>query len=247
MNTVLNGLEGVICLIDDVLIHGKDKNEHDERLRKVLEHLQESGVTLNNDKCEFWKTELKFLGHMVSQDGVRADPDKTKAIVNMKAPQSVTELRRFMGMINQLGKFSSKISEISQPLSELLSNKREWYWSSHHQTAFQRCKDEISKPMVLILYNPQAELKVSADASSYGLGSVLFQKEKTLWKPVAYASRPLTGTEMRYAQIEKEALAVTWACEKFSDYLLGKSFSIETDHKPLIPLLNSKQLDNLPP
>ena len=101
--------------------------------------------------------------------------------------------------------------------------------------------------MVLILYNPQAELKGSAEASSYGLGSVLFQKEKTLWKPVAYASRSLTGTEMRYAQIEKEALAVTWACEKFSDYLLGKSFSCETDHKPLIPLLNSKQLDNLPP
>ena len=101
--------------------------------------------------------------------------------------------------------------------------------------------------MVLILYNPQAELKVSADASSYGLGSVLFQKEKTLWKPVAYASRSLTGTEMRYAQIEKEALAVKWTCEKFSDYLLGKSFSIETDHKPLIPLLNSKQLDNLSP
>ena len=78
MNTVLNGLEGVICLIDDVLLHGKDKNEHDERLRKVLERLQESGVTLNNDNCEFWKTELKFLGHMVSQDGVRADPDKPK-------------------------------------------------------------------------------------------------------------------------------------------------------------------------
>ena len=101
--------------------------------------------------------------------------------------------------------------------------------------------------MVLILYNPQAELKVSANASSYSLGSVLFQKKKTLWKPVAYASRSLMGTEMRYAQTEKEALAVTWACEKFSDYLLGKSFSIETDHKPLIPLLNSKQLDNLPP
>ena len=91
MNTVLNGLEGVICLIDDVLIHGNDKNEHDKRLRKVLERLQESGVTLKNDKCEFWKTELKFLGHMVSQDGVRADPDKTKAIVNMKAPCSQSQ------------------------------------------------------------------------------------------------------------------------------------------------------------
>ena len=123
-----------------------------------------------------------------------------------------------------------------QPLREFLSNKMH---SRDVKTKYQS--------LDTIVYNLQAELKVSADASSYGLGSVLFQKEKTLWKPVAYASRSLTGTEMRYAQIEKEALAVTWACEKFSDYLLGKSFSIETDHKPLIPLLNSKQLDNLPP
>lgn len=96
-------------------------------------------------------------------------------------------------------------------------------------------------------YNPQVALKVSADASSYGLGAVLFQSEDNSWKPVAYASRSMTETERRYAQIEKEALAATWACEKFTDYLLGCKFLIESDHKPLIPLLNTKQLDRLPP
>lgn len=92
-----------------------------------------------------------------------------------------------------------------------------------------------------------AELKLSADASSYGLGAVLLQKVDSDWKPVAFASRSMTDTERRYAQVEKEALAITWACEKFSMYILGKQFEVETDHKPLVPLLGSKHLDSLPP
>jgi len=98
-----------------------------------------------------------------------------------------------------------------------------------------------------VLYDPKRELKVSADASSFGLGAVLFQQDGDNRKPVAYASRSLSETERRYAQIEKEALAVTWACEKFTDYVLGRKFQIETDHKPLVPLLNTKQLDSMPP
>ena len=97
------------------------------------------------------------------------------------------------------------------------------------------------------MYDPAAETKVSADASSFGLGAVMLQKAGNEWRPVAYASRSMTDTERRYAQIEKEALAVTWACEKFRNYLLGRQFHIESDHKPLIPLLNSKHLDTLPP
>ena len=108
-------------------------------------------------------------------------------------------------------------------------------------------KEELSKPTVLDLYNMEKEHKVSADASAYGLGAVLLQKTGSNWKPIAYASRSMSETEQRYAQIEKEALAITWACEKFSMYVLGKHFSIETDHKPLVPLLGMKHLDSLPP
>jgi len=104
----------------------------------------------------------------------------------------------------------------------------------------------MAKPSVLAFYDPAAETKVSADASSFGLGAVLLQKSD-VWKPVAYASRSLSETEQHYAQIEKEALATTWACEKFSTYLIGKMFDVETDHKPLVPLLNTKHLDDLPP
>ena len=100
---------------------------------------------------------------------------------------------------------------------------------------------------VLALYQPGNKLKFSADASSYGLGAVLLQNTTKTWTPVAYASRALSETEKRYAQIEKEALAVTWACTKFTDYILGCKFVIKSDHKPLIPLLNTKHLDSLPP
>lgn len=92
-----------------------------------------------------------------------------------------------------------------------------------------------------------AETKISADALSFGLGAVLLQECKGNWKPIAYASRAMTETEQRYAQIEKEALATTWACKKFSDFIKGKRFHLETDHKPLIPLLSTKHLDKLPP
>ena len=108
-------------------------------------------------------------------------------------------------------------------------------------------KSELSKPTILALYNPDAETKISADASSYGLGAVLMQKVESTWKAIAFASQSMSETERRYAQIEKEALATTWACEKFSSYILGTSFVIETDHKPLVSLLGTKNLDSLPP
>ena len=108
-------------------------------------------------------------------------------------------------------------------------------------------KAELTKPLVLALYDPLAPTKVCADASSYWLGAVLLQKKNSSWRPVVYASRSMTETEQRYAQVEKEALVATWACERFSLYILGMEFAIETDHKPLVPLLGAKHLDCLPP
>ena len=122
-----------------------------------------------------------------------------------------------------------------------------WIWGPSQEEAIVKVKQELSKPTVLAMYDPQADIKVSADSSSFGLGAVLFQKFDASWRPVVYASRSMSPTEQRYAQIEKEALAVTWACEKFTDYILGWKFEIESNHKPLIPLLSNKQLDSMPP
>ena len=127
VSTLLRDLE-VVCLIDDVLIYGRSQEQHDERLLVVLNRLEEAGLTLNRDKCEFSKTEVKFLGHILSQDGIRSDPDKVAAIVNMEGPTTVKELRRFLGMVNQLSKFMPHIAEMTKPLRDLLSKKNEWMW-----------------------------------------------------------------------------------------------------------------------
>ena len=247
MNKLLEGLKGVVCLMDDVLVFGATNDEHDTRLVAVLERLETAGVTLNPAKCEFSRDSVKFLGHMVDKDGIQADPGKTSAILKMEAPRNVSEVRRFMGMVNQLGKFSHRLTELSQPLREFFSTKRSWMWGPDQERAFSQIKLELTRPTVLALYNPCESIKVSADASSFGLGAVLLQRSDDTWRPVAYASRSMTETERRYTQIEKEALAVTWACEKFADYILGRNFHIESDHKPLITLLSSKHLDRLPP
>ena len=244
---ILDGLKGVVCQMDDILIFGSNQAEHDSRLLAVLNRLKEKNVTLNPEKCEFRKKSVKFLGHLIDSQGIRADPDKTLALENIKVPNSVSELRRFLGMANQLGKFSPHLAEVSQPLRELLSPRQSWYWGPAQEQAFAKVKAELIHPTVLTLYDPNACIKISADASSFGLGAVLLQQSSDEWKPVAYASRSMTETQRRYAQIEKEALGVTWACDKFADYIIGKHFLIESDHKPLVPLLNSKQLNNLPP
>ena len=248
METILAGQEGVLCHMDDVLIFGQTQQEHDTRLHAVLQKIQSTGATLNKDKCEFSRDRLTFLGHVIDGAGVSPDPQKTSAIMALEKPTTRTELRRFMGMVNQLWKFTPNIAEISQPLRELLSSKKTWLWSPPQDEAFQKLKTELSQPTVLTLYDPEASHKVSADASAYGLGAVLLQQHApSEWKPVAYASRAMSETEQRYSQIEKEALAIVWACEKFSDYIVGKPVQLETDHKPLVPLLTTTHLDRMPP
>ncbi|KAL5488539.1 hypothetical protein EMCRGX_G017493, partial [Ephydatia muelleri] len=177
----LNRMEslGIISKVDE---------EHDLRLDGVLARIQAAGVTLNDEKCVFSTTTVKFLGHIVDKFGIRADPEKTMAINKMAQPTNVTELRRFMGMINQLGKFTPNLASITQPLRELMSSKSAWIWGPAQEQSFQASKDELSKPTVLALYNPESKTKLSADASSYGLGAVLLQEHDHEWKPVVYAS-----------------------------------------------------------
>ncbi|KAK7096429.1 hypothetical protein V1264_005727 [Littorina saxatilis] len=250
MTQLLSGQSGVICDIDDLLIYGRNQKEHDDNLDHVLRKLENAGVTLNAEKCQFSKETIKFLGHVVSRDGIAIDPDKVAAIKNFPRPANISDLRRLLGMVNHVSKFAgSTLSEDVKPLRDLLKKDNDWSWDSMQETAFQNIKTKLMSAPVLAHYSPDRKTVVSADASSYGLGAVLFQKQtdETL-KPVFYASRSMTPTEQRYAQVEKEALAATWACEKFSVYITGLAdLTIETDHKPLLALLKTKNLDELTP
>ena len=126
MSSILNGLDGVVCLMDDILIYGSNQEEHDQRLEATLNKLEKAGVTLNQDKCEFAKTTMKFLGHIVGAEGIKPDPDKVKAITSMLPPATVPEVRQFLGMINELSKFSANISDLAEPLRALLAKNSCW-------------------------------------------------------------------------------------------------------------------------
>ncbi|KAJ8332694.1 hypothetical protein SKAU_G00424830 [Synaphobranchus kaupii] len=147
----------------------------------------------------------------------------------------------------ELARFIPNLAEKDKALRDLLSKKNQWFWGPDQQKAFTSLKHELSSTPVLQLYDPNKDLKISADASSYGLGAVIPQRHQDVWSPVAYASRSLTSTEQRYAQVEKEALALMWACERFRDFIIGLHFKLETDHKPLVSLLGGQALDSLPP
>ncbi|KAL7851818.1 hypothetical protein SRHO_G00176030 [Serrasalmus rhombeus] len=240
MSQMLEGCEGAVCHADDIVVYGEDMQQHNARLHKVLQRLREEGLTLN-EKCEFAKNSIMFVGHRVTADGVTPDPDKIRAIMEMPEPQNVEGVRRVMGMANYLGKFLPNLASYTRPIKELLSEKNEWSWEKPQIEAFQRLKNELSSPRVLAQYSPTAETCVSADASSFGLGGVLSQQQEDgTWRPTVFISRGLTEAEKHYAQIEKEALAVTWACERLSPYLLADALS----RAPVKHTLTREEKDN---
>ena len=208
----------------------------------------DANVTLNS-KLDISVPELKFLGHLVGSDGVKIDHQKLSAIIEMKVPSNITEVRCLLGMTNQLAKFSLWLAELSIPIRELLHKNTSWIWASLQEEAFSKIKAAICSAPALALCGPNKPKLICAYASSFGLGGTLFQKQTdNSWRPVTFVSRSLTEAEKYYAQIEKEALAITWTCERLADYLVGLQFHIHMDHKPLIYLFSTeKSFDAVPP
>ena len=151
-------------------------------------------------------------------------------------------------MVNQLGKFVPGLADINAPLRQLLCKDSAWYWGEAQQTALQQVKEKLASPEVLAHYDPNRATVIAVDASSTGLGAVLLQiQDNGQCRLICYISRSLSDAEKSYAVIEKEALASTWACERLEEYVLGLRFTLETDHKPLVPLLTTTDLSNIPP
>ena len=231
MQKILAGLEGVECQTDDILVFGHAHEQHGQRLEAVLKSIEDNGVTLNIGKCEFALNKIQFLGHHISKDGIEVDPSKVKAITQMEALTNISELRRFLGMVIQMGKCLPKLALARKPLRGLLSKDIAWMWDCAQKNVFEKIKRHLVLTPVLAIHDPQLQAKVIADASSYGIGAVMDQKQKEgIWKQVAFISRALSSTEQKYALIGKEVSATTWACESVADYLIGKTFHIETDH-----------------
>ena len=198
-------------------------------------------------KCAFRKPVVHFLGMTLSQDGLQVDQSKMEAIRALSAPSSAHELRSLLGMINHLCRFIPHIQSKLKPMYELLKKDTAWTWSHPQQQALEHVKQLISNAPVLAFFDPSKETVVSADASSFGIGGCILQRHGQQLRPVAFCSRTLSDSESRWAQIEKELLSAVWTCQKFHMYLSGlPNFKLEVDHKPLIPLINSKNLTQAP-
>ena len=173
---------------------------------------------------------MKFLGHLITKEGLKPDPDKVTAIENMAKPTSKSEVATLVGFVTYLSKFLPKLSDVAQPLRELTFDKAKFIWAKQHHTAFTIIEQLIVQHHVLKFYNVEEEVTLQTGASDKGLGTVLLQNGQ----PVAFASRTLSKTEQRYATIEKECLAIVFGCERFNQYLARlDKINVETDHKPL--------------
>lgn len=233
---------------DDIIIMGRTMKEHNENLREVLKRLLDANLKINGDKCQFFATRVRYLGHIVDRDGIRTDPDKVEAIVQIPPPKDIHELRHFLGMAGWYSRFIADYATVCAPLNKLnkpslygKKGKRKatteeappWEWGPEQQQAFETIKRCLTSDPVLACPDFTQMFTLQTDASQYGLGAVLTQGEGTDERVIAYASSTLTQTQRNYSATERECLAVVWGIFKFKEYLEGYSFKVITDHEAL--------------
>jgi len=243
---IISDVENAANSQDDIIIWGNTLEEHNETLIKVLSRIKNSGLKLNKSKCIFGVNEVLFIGHIISDEGVKTDPKKIEAIVNIPIPTNKTELQRYLGMVNYLGKFLPNLSQLTLPLRQLLQKDIEFIIEVNHIEAIRNLNKLITSAPTLKFFNHTLNTRLRSDASSEGLGALLEQQHQNDWYPVAYASRSLTDAENNYAQIEKETLSILFGCERFHEYLYGRHFIVYNDHQPLKSIFN-KPLASCPP
>lgn len=238
---IFKNLENVEVYIDDIIIWAQDKNEHKRVLKQVFERAKQNGIKFNREKCKFAVNKVKFLGHIFSDKGISIDNEKIQAIINMEKPKDTKAVERLLGMITYVSKFIPNTTEITAPLRDLIKQNSNFDLKKPQDDAYKLIKEKLSEAPVLQYYNLNVPCTISVDASNSGVGAVLLQNDM----PVAYASKAFTSSQMSWAQIEKELYAIVFGCERFRQYVIGQTFIIESDHKPLVPILK-KLISEIP-
>ncbi|XP_056437540.1 uncharacterized protein LOC130374637 [Gadus chalcogrammus] len=260
-------LEALVYL-DDIIIFGKTLEEHEQRLFKVLDRLEEVGLKVSIDKCQFCQPEVRYVGHIVSANGIATDPDKVEVVKHWKEPTHLKPLKSFLGFCSYYRRFIANYSAIVRPLSELTKGYAPTWkdpnfkksvdpskvyfkpselfgerWTQACQAAFERIRDCLINAPVLAFADPTKTYILHVDASMNGLGAVLNQEYPEGLRPVAFASRKLKDSEHNYPVHQLEFLALKWAVvDKFHDYLYGAKFTVRTDNNPLTYVLTSAKL-----
>ena len=247
LHQAIDHLQGLICIADDIMIYGvgADHDEavrdHDRKLQALLARCQDVGINLNSRKMKICQYSVLFLGHLITKDGIMPDPGKIEAIKKMPKPHDIPGVQRLNGFVNYLAKFLPHLSDVMAPIRQLTHKHVEWNWAKAQDDAFNNIKTLVTSAPVLKFYDQSKALEIQCDASQRGLGAALLQDGQ----PLAFISRALTDTESRYAQIEKEMLAIVWSVEKFDQFAYGRKIYVQSDHKPLESIIK-KPLSHAP-
>ena len=244
-------LNWCIIYLDDVIVFSKTPKEHIERLRGVLHKLFLVGLKLKPKKCEFFKSKIAYLSHIVSAKGIETDPKKVEAVRNWTVPKTVTDIRSFLGFTNYYRQFIKDYAKVARPLNTLISGENaakkkklvEWY--EQCQKAFDTLKDLCTSTPILAYADYKRDFQLHTDACERGLGGVLYQKDENgLQRVIAYASQSLSPTERNYPAHKLEFLALKWVVtDRFHGYLYGGKFDVFTDNNPLTYILTSAKLN----
>uniref|UniRef100_A0A3B3H990 Gypsy retrotransposon integrase-like protein 1 n=1 Tax=Oryzias latipes TaxID=8090 RepID=A0A3B3H990_ORYLA len=259
-------LKEVLVFLDDLIVFSETLEEHEARLLNVLNRLRAYGLKLSLEKCKFFQTSVRYLGHIVSQHGVETDPEKVEALKTWPVPKNLKELRSFLGFAGYYRRFIRDYSKIVKPLNDLTvgypplrkscsrgANKEQYFhvkepfgarWTQSCQEAFETIIEKLTTAPILAFANPKLPYVLHTDASTIGLGAALYQEQEGELRVIAFASRGLSRSEARYPAHKLEFLALKWAVtEKFCDYLYGSFFTVVTDSNPLTYILTTAKLD----
>lgn len=242
MNTVLTGIQNIKCFVylDDIVVFSDNLENHNKRLIEVFQRLSEYNLKIQPDKCEFLRKEVMYLGHLITDEGVKPDANKVKAVREFPVPKSPKDIKSFLGLAGYYRRFIPNFSNITKPLTKLLKKDICFAWTSLQQDAFEKLKDVLCSEPLLQYPDFSRTFYLTTDASQYAIGSVLSQGDPPNDLPVSYASRTLNRAESNYSATERELLAIVWSVKHFRPYLYGRKFTILTDNKPLIWLFNVK-------
>ena len=229
LDSVYIGLPGVTGIADDMVIFGKNEEEHDRNLILFLETTRKNGLVLNKKKLQFKKEEVSFFGHRWNSTGISPDPKKTESILKMQFPPDKETMHSFLGLVNFLNRYTPRLAELCSPLRKLILKDSHYSPGDPEHAAFDAIKAEFKKKIILPCFDRNKETILQTDASRKGFGAVILQEEQ----PIYYASRALTSAEKNYQNLEREAQAAVWGMEKFHYFLYGRKFILQTDQKPL--------------
>ena len=242
LDSVYIGLPGVTGIADDMVIFGRNEEEHDRNLILFLETTRKNGLVLNKRKLQFKKEEVSFFGHRWNSTGISPDPKKTESILKMQFPPDKETMHSFLGLVNFLNRYTPRLAELCSPLRKLILKDSHYSPGDSEHAAFGAIKAEFQKKIILPYFDRNKETILQTDASKKGFGAVILQEEH----PIYYASRAHTSAEKNYQNLERKAQAAVWGMEKFHYFLYGRKFILQTDQKPLVSIFRKHMIDVSP-